>query len=220
MKDHPFDPLNLLEFSSSSPYQNIDKQYLDLKRELEALRGKYNFPAVTSDVGSFLQFLSSIKSPQNIFEMGSGYGHSAFWYLLGSAESIEKIYLTEKRTDLIKEFNDLSWPANWRDKLDYYQGDAFKQFDELDCKFDLILIDGVKAHYLSFLEKCLAKLNPGGVVIVDNSYWRGSFLDKDVRIKKQTAQSIFDLHEWIKSNDNIVASFIPFVDGISLISNK
>lgn len=219
MKDFEFNPFDLLTFSESDPYQDHDGSE-ELFNCLNRLKQIYNFPAVNDDVGSFLKLLSTMKAPKNIFEMGSGYGHSAYWYLKGSDFSIKNIYLTEKREDLEVEFNSLPWPELWREKLTYYRGDAFEYFNSLHCEFDMILIDGVKAQYLDFLSLCINKLSARGVIIIDNSYWRGSFLDEKLSETKQSAKQIKELHSWIKSNSKINASFIPFRDGISLITLK
>lgn len=220
MKDFAFNPWDLLTFSESAPYFSLDNPQHELLENLNKLKEKYHFPAVNDDIGTFLSFLTSSLQAQYIFEMGSGYGHSAFWYLFSANKNIKKIFLTEKRDDLLVEFNNLNWPLDWKSKLDYYQGDAFTRFDELSFEFDFILIDGVKAQYLGFLEKCIKKLSSHGVVAIDNSYWRGSFLDKDLSQHKESAIKIKDLHCWIKDNKSLKSVFLPFRDGLTLISKK
>ena len=51
----------------------------------------------------------------------------------------------------------------------------------------------------------------------NNSYWRGSFLRESVRVKKKSAQNIFELHTWIRNQKNLKAIFVPFLDGLTLI---
>lgn len=219
MRDYPFSPIQLAEFSSSLPYhkkklQGPDKILLD---ELEAARVRLNFPAISSDIGSFLCFLWKLTRPKRIFEMGSGYGHSAFWHLLGGGDELLEVVLTEKRADLVDVFHSLSWPKRWKSKLDYFQGDAFAYPFSPNKLFDVFLIDGVKAHYLDFSKVILDRLNVGGIIVIDNSYWRGSFLDEEIRNTKSSAKKIFELHEWIAGEERVEAVFLPYPDGLTLL---
>jgi predicted O-methyltransferase YrrM len=215
LRDYPFSFEKLKTFSEGTPYLKLNEQERIVFNELKANETKYNFPAIKNDVGSFINFIFKWHQPKRIFEFGSGYGQSAFWYLLNN-NTIDKIILTEKRDDLESVFQALSWPKQWYDKLEYHQDDAFKVFN-LNSGFDFILIDGVKADYLKFLEECYDKLNDNGLVLIDNSFWRGSFLDDEVVQKKQTAMNIKLLHEFIAQTKKYESIFIPFEDGVSLL---
>ncbi|MCO4755508.1 MAG: hypothetical protein KC478_13585, partial [Bacteriovoracaceae bacterium] len=63
----------------------------------------------------------------------------------------------------------------------------------------------------------LPKLASNGIIAIDNSYWRGSFLNKDLREKKKSASNVFEMHEWIKNQKDLKAIFVPFLDGLTLI---
>lgn len=219
MKNYPFNFETLDEFSNSLPYEQFSSDEERLYIELLELKKKYRFPAVENNVGSLLSFLTSLVRPKIIFEMGSGYGQSAFWYLVSKSETLDKIYLTERRDDLAAEFEKLSWPKNFKQKLNYFQGDAYEKIKEIS-NIDLLLIDGQKSDYKKFLSDHYEKLNPGCLVIIDNSYWRGSFLDQEQREKYNSAQSIFDLHEYIKFSDKFEKIFIPFKDGVTVLRLK
>jgi predicted O-methyltransferase YrrM len=218
MKDYPFNFSQLKTFSESLPYLSLTNEEKIIFNELKLNESRFNFPAIKNDVGAFINFMFRWHKPKRIFEFGSGYGQSSFWYLLKN-ESIETIILTEKRDDLQSVFEELPWPLGWKEKLEYYQDDAFKIFDE-KFGFDFILIDGVKADYLDFLKNCYNKLNEGGLILIDNSYWRGSFLDNDIVQKKKTARNIKQLHEFIASTELYESIFIPFEDGVSLLQKK
>ena len=216
MRDFEFSFKALDAYSNSLPYESFSSIEMLLMAELNKLKTHYNFPAIHVNIGSYIKFSIHDWKPKVIFEMGSGYGHSAFWYLSSGCSSIEKIFLTEKRTDLSQSFESLPWPKEWKDKLDYYQGDAFDRLSEISL-IDLCLIDGVKSDYLQFLTKVSCKMNKGGIVLIDNSYWRGSFLDAEVLSKKKSAQKIKELHDYIKTSLEWDAVFLPFLDGLSVL---
>ena len=217
MRDYPFSFDSLNDFSKSLPYRNIPSEYLPLYMALKEQESSLNFPAIRDDIGIFINFIFTWLKPKNIFEFGSGYGQSAFWYLL-KQDFVERIILTEKRDDLVSVFDSMEWPSNWKSKLEYNQGDAFETLKKSNIsKFDFMLIDGVKADYLHFLEFSKDRLSKDGMILIDNSYWRGSFLDDEVSSKKLTAKKIKELHEFLSVSDEFESVFIPFEDGVTLI---
>lgn len=203
----------LFQFSESLPYHKSFGIYQNLYSELEQKRLELNFPTVRKDVGMLLSFFCSIKKPKTIFEFGSGFGMSAFYYLWGH-EDIEQIYLTEKREDLKTIFESFPWPSEWRNKIDYYQGDAFRRIVDLK-ELDFVLIDGEKAFYLDFLKILLEKLSEDGIVFIDNAFLEGKILDP----QKNKERQMLKLHEYIKDLpfDSI---FLPYRDGITIIQKR
>lgn len=207
----------LHKFSESLPY-GMDEDYNGLYQELKLAEKKYNFPAVKDDVGSFLCFLSKLKNFKTVFEFGSGYGQSAFWFLKNNP-NLSRIYLTEKRDDMEEVFESMPWPKEFKSKMEYHQGDAFDKVNEIDS-FDLLLIDGVKADYLKFVQIAEKKLTQDGVVVIDNAFWRGSFLDAELVEKKVSAQNMKALHDYVKASSLWDAHFLPFSDGVILLTRK
>ena len=48
--------------------------------EMEALAQRNNFPIVGRLVGVFLETMAKTINAQRVFEFGSGYGYSAYWF--------------------------------------------------------------------------------------------------------------------------------------------
>lgn len=217
MKNFPFSFERLFQFSLSDPYSFVPKHHRDLFERLKRAEKRLRFPAVKNDVGSALGFLASLNQSKRIFEMGSGYGHSAFWFFAGAESSIERAVLTEKRKDLSSVYEELQWPVNWKNRMEYWQGDAFEKLEAEEGLFDFFFVDGVKADYQSFVEKALPKLAKGGLIAVDNSYWRGSFLDAWQRERKASAAAIYRFHRFAQERRDLRAVFIPYADGLTLL---
>ena len=100
--------------------------------------------------------------------------------------------------------------------LHYYNADAFEVLESVN-RVDLALIDGVKANYLDFLKAVYPKMKEGSIVLIDNSFWRGSFLDSESLLKKESARKIAQLHDYIKNSRDWSAIFIPYLDGLSIL---
>ena len=218
MKNYPFNFDTLNNFSNEILYTRFNSEEELLFKELNTRKKELNFPAIENNIGQFISFMCSFWTPKTIFEMGSGYGHSAFWFLRKSCH-LQKIILTEKRNDLESVFHNLPWPQEWKNKMDYFQGDAFEKIRDID-QVDLCLIDGVKADYLKFLKTIESKIKDEGVVLIDNSYCRGSFLDDEIAGKKESAKKIRELHQFLKDTNEWEAIFVPYVDGLCILKRK
>lgn len=219
MRDYPFSFEQLNTFSKSMPYGvHLNESTSELYKLLKEKELVFNFPAIRDDIGKFINFLFTWIKPITIFEFGSGYGQSCFWYLLNNKD-IKNVILTEKRNDMKPIYESLPWPDSWKEKIQYHNEDAFEVFKKIET-VDFVLIDGVKADYLSFLKECETKLSPNGLVLIDNSYWRGSFLDPELVNTKLTAMKIKELHSYISTSNFWESVFIPFEDGVSLLRPK
>lgn len=214
MKNFPFSYGRLASFSDSLPYKSFSSQEIELYKYLKNSEQSLNFPAVKDDVGAYLGFITKLCASKVIFEFGSGYGQSAFWYLQEKS-SVEKIYLCEKRLDLRQVFEQAPWSDSQRSKLDYYQGDAFERLEDI-TDIDFLLIDGVKANYLEFLQAAHPRLKKGALVAIDNSFWRGSFLDPE-QLHHRSALKIKEMHAAIATDSRWEAVFLPFEDGLTLL---
>ncbi|MCT4641105.1 MAG: hypothetical protein N4A33_02335 [Bacteriovoracaceae bacterium] len=216
MKNYPLSFEMLHKFSKSAPYTSFSDEEKRLFDRMISLQASLNFPAVHEDVGSFLSFFSKMVKAKTIFEFGSGYGGSAFWFLFRNTR-VDKIYLTEKREDLFSFFESLPWKDSDLKRIDYFQGDAFEKLEGLSEKIDIVLIDGTKADYLSFLKKVRGNLHQDSCVIIDNSYWRGSFLDSNFNETNKSAINIKQLHDFLYDTTLWDSVFIPYVDGVTLV---
>lgn len=216
MKNYPLNYNTLHNYSHEQTFAKFPSHLNELYQKLDNTRRELGFPAVNRDVAQLMRMLSKLLKIRTIFEFGSGYGHSAFWYFLDNPH-IEKIFLTEKNFNLKSHFDSMPWPDAWKSKIDYFQGDAFERLEQID-KFDFVLIDGLKGKYLDFLKAVEGKLSQNGIAVIDNAYWRGSFLDEDVSAKNNSAKAIKELHKYIEQSDFWTATFIPYTDGVILLS--
>jgi len=160
--------------------------------------------------------LVKLCKPNVIFEFGSGYGQSCFWYFVGNPDIPQKVYLTEIRPELNHMYESLEWPQSWKEKINYFGHDAFEILDQLDEKIDFLFMDGKKSDYLEFLKKARSKLSKNAVVVIDNAFWKGSFLDQDL-LNKKSVRAVRELHDQLDSLP-FNSTFIPFCDGILLMS--
>ena len=135
--------------------------------EMERYAREHDFPIVGPDVGAALRIVARLVDARRIFEFGSGYGYSAYWFA-GALPAGGELVLTEVDEDELtaaKEFIDRgAFDAEAR----YELGDALDTIDRYDGPFDVVLLDHQNHRYREAFEAVREKLSPGGVVVADN----------------------------------------------------
>lgn len=125
------------------------------------------FPTVGPTVGGWLQMLAGLADARRIFEFGSGFGYSAYWFARGLPSDGE-IILTEVDEDelaMAREFLD----RGGVDAVARYElGDAFETLKQYDGPFDIVLLDHENDRYREAFDAVRGKLADGGIVIAEN----------------------------------------------------
>ncbi len=137
------------------------------------------FPTVGPDVGGWLQQLAGLVGAEQIFEFGSGFGYSAYWFFRGMNESGE-VVLTEIDRDELEDARAYLERGGYADRARFEHGDAIETIDLYDGPFDIALIDNEKDRYVEAFEAVRGKIPVGGLVIADNII-RGPFDFESVR---------------------------------------
>ena len=140
--------------------------------EMETLAQKNNFPIVGRLVGVFLETMAKMINAQRVFEFGSGYGYSAYWFAkaLGSAGQVicsEADLLNKEKAERYL------MAANLWDRIDFRAGMAQEIFNQTEGLFDICYNDVDKGDYPEIWLMAKDRIRPGGLYIADNVLWRG-----------------------------------------------
>jgi len=168
--------------------------------------------------GNLLQFISLIKQPANILEIGTYTGYSAICLAKGLPSNGKLITIEQNKeleSRILTSFN----VHPQKEQLKLIIGNALEIIPNLKYTFDLVFIDADKRNYSNYFDLILPKLNSGGIVISDNVLWKGKVLNAQENMDKQTLA----LHQFNKkiSEDKRFFSFIlPIRDGISISIKK
>jgi caffeoyl-CoA O-methyltransferase len=144
----------------------------DVIREMDAQADTDGFPTVGPEVGGWLQMLARMVSARRVFEFGSGFGYSAYWFARALPEDGE-IVLTEVDEDELDQAREYMARGGFDDLASYELGDAIETVDAYDGPFDAVLIDNEKHRYREAFEAVRPKIAEGGVVIADNAVTAG-----------------------------------------------
>ena len=196
---------------------NRDKDLL----ELEKFAIENRVPIIQKETAKFLEFMISMKKPNNILELGTAIGYSSILMskTLNNKCKITTIEREEKMINLAKE-NIKSFGLE--DNIEIKEGECLEILEKLDNKYDLIFMDAGKGHYNHFLPHCLRLLSDKGVIIADNVLFRGMVASDDlVKRRKITIVKRMRTYLDIVSNDkNLITTVIPMGDGIALTKRR
>lgn len=210
-------------------HPDIEKYLYDLSHkydekiliEMETLAKEQDFPIVGRLVGMFLEVLARAISAKRVFEFGSGYGYSAFWF--GRAVGKEgKVICTEgdaANVTLAKKYFER---LEMSDCIEYHCGWAQDVFKRTNGNFDIIYNDVDKDAYPEVWQLAKNRIRPGGFYIADNVLWSGRVLHEKVEedVAPGWTEAI-QKHNLLITNDPDFDFFInPTRDGVIVARRK
>jgi predicted O-methyltransferase YrrM len=193
---------------------------LPLLSAMEKFAHDNNFPIVDRLVGIFLEFLSKTIHAQRIFEFGSGYGYSAFWFARGmSADG--QLYCTDGDPENLNQAKYFLQESDYWNKINFQTGLAQQIFHTTAGTFDICYNDADKGDYPEIWTMARERINPGGFYIADNVLWHGRVaLDNPVDIMPGWTEAILE-HNTMIFEDPAFDSFInPTRDGVIVARKK
>ena len=168
--------------------------------------------------GRLLKMLVQMMRPKNILEIGTFSGYSA----LCMAEGLEDgaMLYTFEINDEMEDFT-RPWIENspYADKITFTIGDANLLAPKLGVTFDMAFLDGDKRTYLETYENILPLMNPGGVIMADNTLWDGHVVDSAYNHDKQT-HGIELFNDFVAQDPRVTRVILPLRDGLTLIRKK
>lgn len=139
----------------------------EIQAEMVAHAREQGFPIIGPESGGVLRLLARLTDARRIFEFGSGFGYSAYWFLQGMSEE-GRIVLTEFDADELAMAREFFERAGLADRATFEEGDAVAIVDDYDGPFDVALVDHQKHRYAAAFERVREKVRVGGVVVADN----------------------------------------------------
>ncbi len=166
--------------------------------------------------GRILSFISKVKNPKYILEIGTYTGYSALCLAEGLKDD-GKLITIDRDKSLYEKVNDFFSSSDYADKIEQKIGEALKVIPEIDLTFDLVFIDADKKNYKNYFDNVIDKLSLGGVIIVDNVLWKGKVTDLSKNQNDKIAVYMNGFNEYIEKNRKVTKLILPVRDGLTLI---
>lgn len=164
----------------------------------------------------FFKWLLGWVQPKNILEVGTfvGYGTTVFALYTEADAQIDTIEINPENHFIANQHFDLIESKN---KINSVLGDAREWIQNQDKTWDFILIDAAKKDNIDYYNMLLPKLSSNGVMVIDNTLWKGKVLDEN---QDKTTQNINKLNRLVQEDPSVENLLLPLEDGITLIRKK
>lgn len=186
-------------------------------RELEEYAEKNAVPIVQPETAQLLEVLAAIKRPERVLEVGCAIGYSAILtaqYLApgGTVTTLEwDADMAEIARENIKK-------AGLESAINVIHNDAKEVIPTLTAEYDIIFLDGPKAHYIYMLNDCIRLLKRGGLLIADNVLYKGMTAD-DEHVIRRKITIVKRLRRFISAQmqrQELKTVLLPLGDGVTV----
>ena len=184
--------------------------------EMEERAAQNGFPIVGRLCGQVLELLARSIGASRIFEMGSGYGYSAYWFSRAVGSDGE-IHLTDMDPENEKLALDFLGRAGLDGPISYHVASATEAFDATTGEFDIVYCDIDKDGYPEAWDKAKERIRVGGMFICDNMLWDGRVAGVDEPPdgrRNDWAKIIDGVNRTITADPNFRSLIVPLRDGV------
>lgn len=180
--------------------------------EMEALGRRRGFPLVGPLVGHLLWWLARSVAARSVFELGSGFGYSAYWFAR-AVGSGGRVVLTDRSEDNLEQAREFLGRAGMGERAVFLHGDALQLFDRHRGPFDIVFNDIDKEKYPEVIDPAESRLRPGGLLISDNMLWYGKVLAPD---SDPATRGVQELTRRLYADPRFDTILIPVRDGVTV----
>ena len=177
-----------------------------------------NLPIIDATVGRFLETVVLATGARQVLEVGTANGYSALW-LARSLPAGGRLISIEIDPERAANARGNIEEAGLSDRVIVMVGDAARMVHKVAGPFDLIFNDGDKQQYGPLLDRLVALLRPGGVLLTDNVLWDGEVVPGLVtppRRPPDATAAIAAHNQRLAADSRLVTSFLPVRDGVAL----
>jgi len=182
--------------------------------EMEARAEEHGFPIVGRLVGTTLEVLARSIGARRVFEMGSGYGYSAYWFSRAVGDGGE-VRMTEGDPENQRLALDFLDRAGFGDRVRSHVGDAVELIDETPGEFDVVFCDIDKHGYPEAWSKARERIRVGGLYLCDNVLWSGRVAQEDPDdARPEWTAAIREHNAAVAADERYRSTVVPTRDGV------
>jgi len=177
---------------------------------------------ITPDQGQLLALLVKAVGARRVLEIGTYTGYSAMCMAEALPEGGQLV-----TCDISVEWTDVA-RRHWRDagladRIELRIGPAVETLEGMladgqEQSFDVVFIDADKVNYCNYYELALQLVRSGGLILIDNTLWKGRVADHDVQDTDTCA--IREANSRIYDDPRVDLSVNPVGDGLTLVYKR
>ena len=196
-----------------------DELLAELAAETEREEGDMAVMQIAADQGAFMTLLTRAIGARRAIEIGTFTGYSAICIARGLPDDGELIAceLDPDRAAVAQRWIEL---AGLAERVEIRVGPASDTLRHLPATedFDLAFIDADKPGYSEYYEECLARLRPGGLIILDNVLLSGRVLDPPA--DDESAAAMAELNRRLAADDRVDLAMVGIADGLTIARKR
>lgn len=186
----------------------------ELLAETEKITGRSRW-SIGKVEGKLLQMLIKISSSRRVVEVGTFTGYSALAMAEALPENGTLITLETSR-----EFAEIARryfaKSPFGPKIQLKLGPALQSLQALpDSSVDFVFIDADKPSYGLYFDQALRILPAGGIIFVDNVFWRYKIFKN--KVTNENARAIAAFNEKVRLEKRVEKVMLSVRDGVYLI---
>ena len=182
--------------------------------EMEAEGKERGFPIIGRLVGVTVELLARSVGAKRVFELGSGFGYSAYWFARAVGPSGEVHGTDGDPANKPKALDYLS-RAGLAEPIRWHVGDAVTHLGAAPGEFDVVYNDIDKDGYPAAWMAARERIRVGGLYVCDNVLWSGRVAVRDRDDPRPVyTQAILEHNRLIAEDDRFISSIVPTRDGV------
>jgi predicted O-methyltransferase YrrM len=186
--------------------------------EIARIGREQDLPLIDAEVGALLRVLATSIGARRILEIGTAIGYSGIW-LAGALPEDGMLLTLERDVERARTARINFERARLSNRVSVIVGDAQLMVAKVSGPFDLIFQDGSKPLYVTLLDRLIALLRPGGLLVTDNVLWDGEVVSGFVsapRRDPEDTRAISDYNERLNAHPELMTATVPLRDGVAI----
>jgi caffeoyl-CoA O-methyltransferase len=183
--------------------------------EMEAEGEERHFPIIGRLVGVTVELLARSVGAGRVFELGSGFGYSAYWFARAVGPGGE-VHCTDGDPDNRPKALGYLSRAGLADPIRWHVGDAVTNLADAPGEFDVVYCDIDKEGYPDAWRAARERIRVGGLYVCDNVLWSGQVAEPeaDHGRDEKTTDAILEHNRLVAEDERFVSSIVPTRDGV------
>lgn len=190
-----------------------------LAAETERDEGDMAVMQIAADQGAFMTLLARAIGARRAIEVGTFTGYSAICIARALPDD-GRLVACELDPDRAEVARRWIAEAGLADRVDIRVGPASETLRALPEAedFDLAFIDADKPGYPDYFEQCLARLRPGGLILLDNVLLSGRVLDPPA--DDESAAAMAALNDRLAHDERVDLAMVGIADGLTIARKR
>ena len=188
----------------------------------ETARHEMGMMQISAEQGALMALLVQATGAKRALEIGVFTGYSALVVAdaMGADGRLTALDVNAEYTEIARRF----WAeAGLAEGIELRLGDARESLavlrrEGLDGAYDFAFIDADKSGYDIYYEQCLALVRPGGLILIDNTFYMGRIAEPE---RWQESGAVVDaLNKKIRGDERVTVVMLPIGDGLTICRKR